>query len=257
METKNINELLETIKILRGKNGCDWDRAQTHKSIRQNMLEEAYEAVDAIDEGNIPHLKEELGDVLLQVVLHSQIAADNGEFTFEDVAADINSKLIHRHPHVFGDVNVKSVAQILDNWDKLKHEEKPERKSYLDGVSKAQSALMSAQKLSKKAVKAGFEWEKKEDILECVKSEINEFLNAKTDTEKEMEFGDILFALVNLGRYSGLDAEQCLISANRKFEARFRKMEEIAENEGIILEELNTKQWDDLWQRAKKSLAGY
>ena len=143
-----IEKLLQTMKTLRGENGCKWDREQTHQTIRQNMLEEAYEAVDAINSNDMKHLKEELGDVLLQVVLHSQIADDNGAFTFEDVAKGINEKLIHRHPHVFSNVKVKDTNEILANWDKLKKEEKPHRKSVLDGVSKSQSALMTAQKLS-------------------------------------------------------------------------------------------------------------
>ncbi len=254
METKNIAALLETIKTLRGENGCDWDRAQTHKSIRQNMLEEAYEAVDAIDDNDIKHLREELGDVLLQVVLHSQIADDNNEFNFEDVAGDINKKLIHRHPHVFGNIHVNGVDDILSNWDKLKKEEKPHRKSVLDGISKAQSALMTAQKLSKKAVKVGFEWEKEQDVTDCVNSEIKEFLEAETRDDMELEFGDILFALVNLARWRGLDAEQCLIRANKKFENRFRKMEEIAKDENLTLEKLTPKEWDRLWKKAKAQI---
>ena len=251
MDKTNIEKLLETMKILRSDKGCSWDRAQTHQTIRQNMLEEAYEAVDAIDDNDIKHLKEELGDVLLQVVLHSQIAADNNEFTFEDVAEEINKKLIHRHPHVFSDVKVNGVNEILDNWEKLKKEEKPHSKSCLDGISKAQSALMTAQKLSKKAVKAGFEWIKEEDVIDCVNSEIKEFIEAKTKDEMELEFGDILFALVNLARWRGLDAEQCLIRANKKFEKRFRKMEEIAHNSNITLETLTVEEWDKLWRTAK------
>ncbi len=251
METKNIEALLETVKTLRGENGCDWDRAQTHKTIRQNMLEEAYEAVDAINSNDMKHLKEELGDVLLQVVLHSQIADDEGDFNFEDVADELNKKLIHRHPHVFGDIKVKNVDEILSNWDKLKKEEKPHRKSVLDGISKSQSALMSAQKLSKKAVKVGFEWEKDEDVLDCVYSEINEFLTAKTKEDMEMEFGDILFALVNLARRKGIDAEVALTLSNKKFETRFRKMEEIAKEKNLELEKLTLKEWDDLWKEVK------
>ena len=223
-----IEKLLQTMKTLRGENGCKWDREQTHQTIRQNMLEEAYEAVDAINSNDMKHLKEELGDVLLQVVLHSQIADDNGAFTFEDVAKGINEKLIHRHPHVFSNVKVKDTNEILANWDKLKKEEKPHRKSVLDGVSKSQSALMTAQKLSKKAVKAGFEWPNEKSLIECVKSEIREFSHAKNEEDRELEFGDILFAIVNLARWNKLDAEQCLIKANKKFENRFRKMEEIA-----------------------------
>ena len=245
METKNIEALLETVKTLRGENGCDWDRAQTHKTIRQNMLEEAYEAVDAINSNDMKHLKEE------QVVLHSQIADDEGDFNFEDVADELNKKLIHRHPHVFGDIKVKNVDEILSNWDKLKKEEKPHRKSVLDGISKSQSALMSAQKLSKKAVKVGFEWEKDEDVLDCVYSEINEFLTAKTKEDMEMEFGDILFALVNLARRKGIDAEVALTLSNKKFETRFRKMEEIAKEKNLELEKLTLKEWDDLWKEVK------
>ncbi len=251
METKNIEALLNTIKILRSENGCKWDREQTHQSIRQNMLEEAYEAVDAINDNDIKHLKEELGDVLLQVVLHAQIADDNGEFNFEDIAEELNKKLIHRHPHVFSNVKVNNVDEILSNWDKLKKEEKPHRKSVLDGISKAQSALMTAQKLSKKAVKVGFEWESEEDVLNCVKGELEEFLCADNFDDKEMEFGDILFALVNLARWNKIDSEQALIRANKKFEKRFRKMEEIAKEKELVLEELSLIEWDNLWKKAK------
>ena len=217
------------------------------------MLEEAYEAVDAINSNDMKHLKEELGDVLLQVVLHSQIADDNGAFTFEDVAKGINEKLIHRHPHVFSNVKVKDTNEILANWDKLKKEEKPHRKSVLDGVSKSQSALMTAQKLSKKAVKAGFEWPNEKSLIECVKSEIREFSHAKNEEDRELEFGDILFAIVNLARWNKLDAEQCLIKANKKFETRFRKMEEIAPKR---LEDLSYEEWDNLWKKAKTLTEG-
>lgn len=248
-----IEKLLQTMKTLRGENGCKWDREQTHQTIRQNMLEEAYEAVDAINSNDMKHLKEELGDVLLQVVLHSQIADDNGAFTFEDVARGINEKLIHRHPHVFSNVKVKDTNEILANWDKLKKEEKPHRKSVLDGVSKSQSALMTAQKLSKKAVKAGFEWPNEKSLIECVKSEIREFSHAKNEEDRELEFGDILFAIVNLARWNKLDAEQCLIKANKKFEIRFRKMEEIAPKR---LEDLSFEEWDNLWKKAKTLTEG-
>ena len=248
-----IEKLLQTMKTLRGENGCKWDREQTHQTIRQNMLEEAYEAVDAINSNDMKHLKEELGDVLLQVVLHSQIADDNGAFTFEDVAKGINEKLIHRHPHVFSNVKVKDTNEILANWDKLKKEEKPHRKSVLDGVSKSQSALMTAKKLSKKAVKAGVEWPNDKSLIECVKSEIREFSHAKNEEDRELEFGDILFAIVNLARWNKLDAEQCLIKANKKFETRFRKMEEIAPKR---LEDLSYEEWDNLWKKAKTLTEG-
>lgn len=152
MEIIELKNLIDVIAKLRGPGGCPWDRDQTHQTLKPNMLEEAYEAVDAMDSGDMKHLREELGDVLLQVVLHSQIASENGFFDIEDVAKGIKEKLIYRHPHVFGNVKVSSAAEVLDNWDKLKQEEKKHRKSAMDGISKSQSALMSAQKISKKAV---------------------------------------------------------------------------------------------------------
>lgn len=245
---KNLEKLIKTIEILRSPDGCQWDREQTHKTLRKNMLEEAYEAVDAIDDGDAKHLKEELGDVLLQVVLHSQIASENGEFSIDDVADGINKKLIHRHPHVFGDVKVKSTADILKNWEELKKEEKPHRTSLMDGISKAQSALMSALKISQKAVKAGFEWPNEKMLYECLFSEIEEFKNAKNQDEKEDELGDILFAAVNLARWNKVDPEQALLRANKKFMSRFRMMEKLAVKD---LNEYNFEEYDELWQKAK------
>ncbi len=251
MKYPNLEKLVDIIAVLRSENGCSWDREQTHRSLRPNMLEEAYEAVDAIDDGDINNLREELGDVLLQVVLHSQIAKDNGEFDIEDVAEELSKKLIHRHPHVFGHAKVESTQEILDNWDKLKKEEKTYRKSILDGISKSQSALMSAQKISKKVVKAGFEWDSAESLKECIKSEYNEFEEAvKLDNKDKMEdeMGDILFATVNLARWYKIDAEQALLRANKKFTKRFKKMEEIKEKN---FEEYTYEEFNNLWKRAK------
>ena len=248
---KNLEELIKTIEILRSPNGCQWDREQTHATLKKNMLEEAYEAVDAIDANDMKHLKEELGDVLLQVVLHSQIASEEGAFNIDDVAKTINEKLIHRHPHVFGDVKVNSTDDILKNWEELKKEEKPHRTSIMDGISKAQSALMSAQKISKKAVNVGFEWPNEETLYECFFSEVEEFKSAKNQDEKEDEFGDILFAAVNLARWNKIDAEQALLRANRKFMARFRKMEELATKE---LTDYSFEEYDELWKQAKKAI---
>lgn len=251
MEYKNLEELIGVIRTLRSPGGCQWDREQTHNSLRPNMLEEAYEAVDAIDDNDMSHLKEELGDVLLQVILHSQIASEEGEFNLEDVAKGIKDKLIHRHPHVFGNVKVNSTDDILVNWDKLKAEEKKHRKSAMDGISKAQSALMSAQKISKKAVKTGFEWPDEASLYECIYSEFEEFQEAKAENDKEHmeeELGDILFAVVNLARWNKIDAEQALLKTNKKFEKRFRKMEELAEKP---LQEHSFKEFDELWKKAK------
>ena len=253
----NLERLIEILEILRSENGCAWDREQTHYSLKKNMIEEAYEAVDAIEDGDCKHLQEELGDVLLQVVLHSQIAKEENEFTIEDVAKGISDKLVHRHPHVFGDLKVSNTKDILDNWDKLKAEEKKHRKSAMDGISKAQSALMSAQKISKNAVKKGFEWPDEKTLWECFYSEIDEFKEAvqEGDTQHaEEEFGDILFAAVNVARWNKIDAEQALLKANRKFMARFRKMDELAqkENPQKPLEEYSFEEYDNLWKRAKK-----
>lgn len=251
---KNLEELINTVRILRSENGCQWDREQTHSSIRSNMLEEAYEAVDAIDDNDMKHLREELGDVLLQVLLHSQIADDNGVFNIEDVAQELNEKLVRRHPHVFGNVEVNSTKDILDNWDKIKKEEKSHRNSVMDGVSRSQSALMSAQKISKKAVKVGFEWDCEKTLYECVFSEFQEFQEACAEGDKEHieeEMGDILFAVVNLARWNKLDAEQALLKANKKFIKRFKMMEELATKP---LQEYSFQEFDALWKKAKEEL---
>lgn len=254
MEYKNLEELISIIRKLRAPDGCPWDREQTHYSLRPNMIEEAYEAVDAIDDNDMKHLKEELGDVLLQVVLHSQIASEEGAFDIEDVAQELNKKLIHRHPHVFGNAKIDNSDDVLQAWDKLKAEEKTHRKSAMDGISRSQAALISAQKISKKAVKQGFEWPDEETLYDCIKSEFQEFKQAKENGDKlnmEEEFGDILFAVVNLARWNKIDAEQALLKANKKFEKRFRKMEELAEKP---LTEYSLDEYDKLWQQAKKEI---
>ena len=245
----NLKKLIKTIQILRSPNGCEWDRAQTHKTIRQNMLEEAYEAVEAIDENNIEHLKEELGDVLLQVLLHSQIADDNNEFNIEDVAEILNNKLIHRHPHVFGEEKTKDTKKILQNWEKLKAEEKKERKKILDGIPSTLPALLYCMKISKKAARAGFEWKNEKQVFECFLSEIKEFENAKTIEEKEEELGDIFFSLVNIARWNNIDPELALSKANKKFIKRFNKLEELT-NKNI--EDLTFEEYNELWSKAKK-----
>lgn len=254
METKEFKELIEVIAKLRAPDGCPWDREQTHMTLRPNMLEEAYEAVDAIDSKDMDNLKEELGDVLLQIVLHAQIASEEGAFNIEDVARELKEKLIHRHPHVFGNAKVKSADDVVVNWDKLKQEEKTYRKSVMDGISKSQSALMSAQKISKKAVKVGFEWPSEQSLYECIQSEFDEFKEAASEGNKdhmEDEFGDILFAVVNLARWNKIDAEQALLRANKKFMTRFRKMEELAVKP---LCEYSFEEYDNLWKQAKHAI---
>ena len=249
-----IDELLDVMQVLRSEQGCPWDREQTHASLRGDFLEECYEAIEAIDCESVPMLREELGDVLLQVVFHCQIEAEKDSFRFDDICDELCRKLIVRHPHVFGDTKVNSTKDILDNWDKLKAEEKKHRKSAMDGISKAQSALMSAQKISKKAVKTGFEWPDEESLYDCIYSEFEEFKDAKKEGNREHmeeEFGDILFAVVNLARWNKIDAEQALLKSNKKFMTRFRKMEELATKP---LTEYSFEEFDELWRKAKKTV---
>lgn len=255
-QLKNIKRLVDVVKKLRSPDGCPWDREQTHKSLREHFLEETYEAIDAIDSESFDDLKEELGDVLLQVVLHSQLADEENKFNFEDVAKEIADKIVRRHPHVFGDITVKNSEEVLVNWDKIKGEEKTERKSALDGVTKSQPALMSAAKLSKKAVKVGFEWPNVETLWECLQSEIDEFKQATESGDQEHmeeELGDILFSIVNVARWHKIDPELALLKANKKFTERFQLMEQLAPQD---LTEYNIDELEEFWQSAKEKLKG-
>ena len=227
----NIDRLVDIIAQLRAENGCPWDREQTHDTLKRNILEETYELIDAINDNNKNAMKEELGDVLLQVVFHAQIAHENGEFDIDDVAKTISDKLIRRHPHVFGSTKVSGTDEVLKNWDEIKKTEYKNRTSALDGVVQSQPALMSAQQISKKAVKVGFEWPDYTTLKECLNSEIEEFEEAREEQNKEHmeeEFGDVLFALVNVARWNKIDAEQALIKATSKFKKRFQNMKELA-----------------------------
>lgn len=217
-----LQHLVQTIWRLRQPDGCPWDREQTHRSIGKNMIEEAYEALDCIEADDAVHLREELGDVLMQVVLHAQIAADAGEFTLADVARDIDAKLIRRHPHVFGDADADSSEEVLKIWDEVKLAERAAKdkavaageatpEGLLDGVPTHLPALMQAQKVSRKAAAVGFEWETVQDVWDEVAEERAEFeAEAPGSPEREMEFGDLLFALVNVARKEGIDAESAL-----------------------------------------------
>jgi len=251
---ENFRKLVEVIAVLRSPEGCPWDREQDHKSLRENFLQETYEALDAIDSGISEELKEELGDVLLQVVLHAQIASEEDKFDIEDVAKVITEKLIRRHPHVFSDTMVKDSAEVMVNWEEIKKQEKPERKSALSGIAKSLPALAAAMELSKKAVKTGFEWPNEESLWDCLQTEISEFKKAvekRDKKEMEDELGDILFSLVNVARWHGIDPELALLQANKKFKKRFRMMENLATKD---LKQHNTNEFEELWQTAKKQL---
>lgn len=252
---------VDTIAALRAPNGCPWDREQTHESIARNMIEEAYEAVDAIEQHDTTHLREELGDVLLQVVLQSQIAADAGEFTVADVCRDVNAKMIRRHPHVFGEAAAGSAEDVLSIWDNVKLAEKSaadaqteEPEGLLESVPASFPALLQAYKISRKAVAAGFEWDTVEDVWAKVEEEIAEFKQACRSDDvqaKELEFGDVLFSLVNVARKEGIDAETALRATCRKFRERWAFMEGAAWGQGKRIEELDMDEMQQLWDQAK------
>lgn len=261
---EEMQSLVETIWRLRQPDGCPWDRKQTHESIGKNMIEEAYEALDCIEAGDEAHLREELGDVLMQVVLHAQIAADAGAFTMADVARDINDKLIRRHPHVFGGRSADSADEVLAIWDSVKLAEKGARdanaaeagerpEGLLEGVPRSLPALMEAQKVSRKAASAGFEWETVADVWDKVAEERAEFeAEAPGTAERELEFGDLLFALVNVARKEGIDAESALRASTAKFRERWAAMENAAHEGGVSLESLTTEQLNSLWDEVKR-----
>ena len=261
---EEMQSLVETIWRLRQPDGCPWDRKQTHESIGKNMIEEAYEALDCIEAGDEAHLREELGDVLMQVVLHAQIAADAGAFTMADVARDINDKLIRRHPHVFGECSADSADEVLAIWDSVKLAEKGAKdadaaeigerpEGLLEGVPRSLPALMEAQKVSRKAASAGFEWETVADVWDKVAEERAEFeAEAPGTAERELEFGDLLFALVNVARKEGIDAESALRASTAKFRERWAAMENAAYEGGVALESLTTEQLNSLWDKVKR-----
>ena len=280
-----FDRLVRTIWRLRQEDGCPWDKEQTHQSISKNMIEEAYEAVEAIAEGSPEHLEEELGDVLEQVLLHSQIEADSGAdgvandraagtagdreagagaagFDIDDVCRALNQKLVRRHPHVFGPEagSTSSAAAVLDVWESVKAEERASAEDtvhtegLLDSVPQSLPALMQAQKISKRAAKMGFEWASVADVWDKVAEERAEFdAEASGTQQKTDEFGDILFALINVARWEGVDAEEALMSACRKFRARWSYMEKAAAKRGFSLDEKPELQ-EDLWQEAKRHL---
>jgi MazG family protein len=256
-----IDQLVEIVAKLRGPGGCPWDIEQTHASLRAGLIEEAYEVVEAINKDDHANLREELGDLLLQSVFHAQIASDAGRFNFDDVAREISTKLVRRHPHVFGDMHCTDAADVLRKWDDIKRAEKgSDTQSALDGISTGLPALMRAEKVQKKAARVGFDWATAEPVFVKVREELAE-VEAEVEARSsklegaaqkiEDEIGDVLFATVNLARKLQVDAEVALQRATDKFSTRFREVERLARERGLVLEKLSLAELDAIWDEVK------
>lgn len=253
-----LADLRAVVHRLRAPGGCPWDREQTHESLIPHLIEEAYEVAEAIRNGDMAHLREELGDLLLQPVLHAEIASETGEFDLDAIARELTEKLIRRHPHVFGDTTVKDSAGVLKQWDEIKRQEKggsaTDRKPHLHGISHGLPALMRAQKIQKKAAKVGFDWPDLEPVVAKVHEEVQEIAEAVAQQDQKAiteEVGDLLFSVVNLARKLGVDAESALVAATAKFERRFGRVEEEVLASGGTLESSSLEEMDAVWEKVK------
>jgi len=240
---------------LRAPDGCPWDREQTHQSLRTHLLEEAYEALEAIDRDDVESMQEEFGDLLLQIVLHAQIANEEGEFSINSLIKNIHDKIVRRHPHVFGDLALDGVKGVLQNWEKLKEVERKDNgkkdKGLLDGVPKALPALTQAQEYQDRAARVGFDWPVVEGVLDKVTEEIQEIKSATNEMELAEEIGDLFFVLVNLARWKKIDAESALRETNHKFKQRFMFVEQGARQQGRLLSDMTLEEMDALWEDVK------
>ncbi len=254
---KELDRFFEIVAILRGPNGCPWDKEQTNKSILSCLLDEAYEFFEAVDENDNYKMTEELGDLLLQVALHAQIATDDGRFTIEDIAREISDKLIRRHPHVFGTTQVSGSKEVLANWETIKQKEKgkEDRKYLVDGIPVTLPALFRAEKIQRRVARVGFDWESSEPILDKVEEEFGEFREALASgnlLHAEEELGDIIFALVNVARHQNISAEDALRVTNEKFIKRFRYIEDHFNAIGKDIKTATLPELDEVWEQSKK-----
>lgn len=250
----NIEKLIKTVEKLRAPDGCPWDREQTHSTLKRYLIEETYETIDAIDSNDPKSIMEELGDVLLQVVLHAQIASEAKSFTLDDIAKCINEKMISRHPHVFGDIKVKDTEEVLVNWEALKKKEKPERKDIFDGIPNSLPALLKANKVSKKVAKEGFDWENESDLWNAFEKELKEFKEVAKLKNKEKqieELGDLLFMVVNLSRWYKIDPEETLNNGTKKFIKRYNKVKEKVSTEKKVIKDLSAEELNKIWDKVK------
>jgi tetrapyrrole methylase family protein/MazG family protein len=254
----NLDEfatLVDIIARLRGPQGCPWDREQTHLSLKPNLVEECYEVIEAIDQGDSRKLSEELGDLLMQIVLHAEIAAEQGNFNIKEVLQKINAKLIHRHPHVFGEVKIKDAHEVVLSWEALKREERG-GSSPLSGLPKGMPALAYSQAVQRRAARVGFDWKEISEIMEKLVEEVQELRQAINHQQRVQEFGDLLFTLANIARRLDIDLEEALRLANERFYCRFSYMEEVCCQQGISLDSLSLEEQDKLWQEAKQNRGG-
>jgi tetrapyrrole methylase family protein/MazG family protein len=253
-EGTSFESFAEIVAHLRAPDGCPWDKEQTHETLRKHLLEESYEAISAIDSGDFADMREEFGDLLLQIVLHSQIANEEGQFNVNQVVQGIHSKIVRRHPHVFGELELDSVSGVLANWEKLKEKERGKKKNgkgLLDGVPITLPALNQAQEYQDRAARVGFDWPEIEGVLDKVKEEIEEIKTAETDFKLASEIGDLFFAIVNLARWKKIDSESALRGTNMKFKKRFGHVEKGAKSQGRELSSLTLEEMDVLWNEAK------
>ena len=251
----NFQKLVDIMTLLRSNYGCPWDKVQTSESIKPYLIEETYEVIEAIDEKDPVKMKEELGDLLLQVVFHAQIAKDRGEFDINDVINKISDKMVSRHPHVFGDAKFETPEEVTKQWQDRKREEGKLKDSALEGVPKELPSLLRAHRLQSRAAKVGFDWAKVEDVFGKLDEELEEFkeaLEKKDKKEMEDELGDIFFVLVNISRFVGVNAEEALRKTISKFISRFRYIEMTAADEGRQLSDMTLEEMDALWNEAKK-----
>lgn len=253
-----LDPLVRVMAALRGEKGCPWDKQQTHRSLRQYLLEECYEVLEAIEENDMHKLCEELGDLLLQIVFHAHLANERGDFSLNDVVAKITEKMIRRHPHVFGDLSVRDSEEVLLNWQRIKQRERgdEEKQSILDGIPRHLPALLRAQKIQARAARVGFDWETIEGAWEKVEEELAELKQAYRGEDAgalEEEIGDLLFAIVNIARFLGVEPELALTRTNDKFVSRFRYIEETAREAGRELQDMTLVEMDGLWEEAKNN----
>jgi tetrapyrrole methylase family protein/MazG family protein len=253
-DPSSFDTLEKIVARLRAPDGCPWDRAQSHASLKPYLIEEAYEVLQALDEENTDKLCEEMGDLLLQILLHAQIAKEAREFSISDVIKSISTKLIRRHPHVFGQSTAANAEEVVLEWEELKQNERKEDDSLLSGVPKCMPALSYSHSIQRRVAGIGFDWKEFEGILDKLTEEIREVKEAATQKEKVHEFGDVLFALVNAARWQGVDLEEALRLANQRFSHRFRYMEEACRRRSISLRDLSFQEQNDLWDEAKRSI---